>query len=121
MKYTSGSTFRQALEERIRTIQAEQNTPIVPLRKQIAFERFIARLNHQQPDLWVLKGGLALQLRLGLRARTTKDVDLLMTLSSKTSMIPLSRQQRQTSTTGSPSRLNDLKFLQMKNMVANDT
>jgi hypothetical protein len=32
-----------------------------------------------QPDAWVLKGGLALQLRLGNQARTTKDMDVLLT------------------------------------------
>ena len=68
MKYATGSTFRQALEEWIRDIHAEQNTPIVRLRKQIAFERFIARLIRHQPEQWVLKGGLALQLRLLLLA-----------------------------------------------------
>lgn len=29
-----------------------------------------------QPDQWVVKGGLALQLRLRDRARTTKDIDM---------------------------------------------
>ena len=77
MKYTTGSAFRQALEERIKDIYSESKIPIVRLRKQIAFERFIARLIQHQPDQWVLKGGLALQLRLGMQARTTKDVDLL--------------------------------------------
>ena len=28
------------------------------------------------PDAWVLKGGFALELRLGARARTTKDIDV---------------------------------------------
>jgi hypothetical protein len=79
LKYATGSAFRQALEERIRDIQSEQSTPIVRLRKEVAFERFIARLIRYQPNHWVLKGGLALQLRLGMHARTTKDVDLLST------------------------------------------
>jgi len=82
MKYATGSAFRQALEERIRDIHAEQNIPIVRLRKQVAFERFIARLIRYQPEQWVLKGGLALQLRLGQQARTTKDIDLLKITSS---------------------------------------
>lgn len=77
MKYTTGRAFRQALEKRLRLIQGEQNIPIVRLRKQVAFERFITRLIKNQPDSWVLKGGLVLQIRLGLQARTTKDIDLL--------------------------------------------
>jgi hypothetical protein len=82
MKYATGSAFRQALEERIRDIHAEQYIPIVRLRKQVVFERFIARLIRHQPEQWVLKGGLALQLRLGEQARTTKDIDLLNTATS---------------------------------------
>jgi predicted nucleotidyltransferase component of viral defense system len=48
------------------------------LRKLVAFDRFLARLETYDPDIWVLKGGYALQLRLGEKARTTKDIDLLM-------------------------------------------
>jgi hypothetical protein len=77
MKYSTGRAFRQALEERIRTIQSEQKIPMLRLRKQVTFERFVSRLIKTQPDRWVLKGGLALQIRLGLQARTTKDIDLL--------------------------------------------
>jgi len=43
----------------------------------VVFDRFLARLFHAHPDDWILKGGFALQLRLGERARTTKDIDLL--------------------------------------------
>jgi hypothetical protein len=43
----------------------------------VAFDRFLARLIHNMPGIWVLKGGLALQLRLEEAARTTKDIDLL--------------------------------------------
>jgi len=67
MNYKNGSAFRNALETR--------------LRKLIAFDRFLARLLALQPDSWLLKGGLALQLRLGLHARTTKDIDVLLRLA----------------------------------------
>ena len=43
----------------------------------VAFDRLLARIVHEQSEQWILKGGLALQLRLGDRARTTKDIDLL--------------------------------------------
>lgn len=46
------------------------------LSKRVAFERFLARLFDQDPHRWVLKGGYALELRLGGRARATKDIDL---------------------------------------------
>ena len=39
-------------------------------------ERFLARMVAVAPDAFVLKGGLALELRLA-RARTTRDVDVL--------------------------------------------
>jgi hypothetical protein len=45
----------------------------------VVFDRFMARLVQDKPDGWVLKGGLALQLRLGNQARTTKDIDVLLT------------------------------------------
>ncbi|MEA3328001.1 MAG: nucleotidyl transferase AbiEii/AbiGii toxin family protein [Chloroflexota bacterium] len=51
--------------------------PLSRLRKLVVFDRFLARLFQDQPDHWVFKGGFALQLRLGERARTTKDIDLL--------------------------------------------
>ncbi|MBT3713115.1 MAG: nucleotidyl transferase AbiEii/AbiGii toxin family protein [Anaerolineae bacterium] len=77
MRYTSGRAFRQALESRLQGLAHTENIPLVRLRKQISFERFIARLQSVHPDTWILKGGLAMQLRLGTQSRTTKDVDLL--------------------------------------------
>ena len=77
MKYKNGRDFRQALETRIRNFSLETTIPLVRLRKLVVFERFLVRLFHIQPDSWVLKGGYALQLRLGDRSRTTKDIDLL--------------------------------------------
>jgi len=77
MKYSSGSAFRRALEDRLRTHHLQTSTPLVRLRKMIAFDRFLARLIQNEPDDWVLKGGFALQLRIGESARTTKDIDVL--------------------------------------------
>ena len=79
MKYQSGGAFRRALETRLRNRSLSSGMPLVRLRKMVAFDRLLARLTKSQPDQWVLKGGLALQLRLGDRARTTKDIDLLST------------------------------------------
>ena len=70
MRYASARAFRQALEDRLRHGYPRQQIP--RLRKMIAFERFMARLD----DNWILKGGYALQLRTD-RARTTQDIDLL--------------------------------------------
>ena len=78
MKYSSGGAFRRALEDRLRTINIQSGAPLVRIRKMVTFDRFLARLLRYQPDQWVVKGGLALQLRLGDRARTTKDMDMLV-------------------------------------------
>ncbi len=42
----------------------------------VVFDRLLARLLETAPNRWVVKGGIALDLRLGGRARTTKDLDL---------------------------------------------
>jgi len=42
---------------------------LVRLRKSVAFDRLLARLFTVAPDRWVLKGGLALDYRLGTKAR----------------------------------------------------
>ena len=77
MKYQSSGAFRRALEQRLSAKSLNTGVPLTRLRKMVAFDRFLARLLHAQPDAWVVKGGLALQLRLGGRARTTKDIDML--------------------------------------------
>ena len=78
MKYATGAAFRQALGVHIRRLNLESGVPIDRIRKMIAFDRFLDRLLQMYPDLWVVKGGFALQLRMGDQARTTKDIDLLL-------------------------------------------
>lgn len=77
MIYKTGSAFRQALEHHIREIYLDQNIPLTRLRKFIAFDRFLSRLFKLNPNNWIIKGGLNLEIRLGQFARTTKDIDLL--------------------------------------------
>ena len=76
-RYQSGAAFRQALEERLLSRSLASNIPLVRLRKTVAFDRFLARLENLQPGKWILKGGFAIQLRLADQARTTKDIDVL--------------------------------------------
>jgi len=78
MKYASGADFRRALEGRLQQQSLQTHMPLVRLRKLVAFDRLLARLVADAPENWLLKGGLALQLRLGQRARTTQDIDLLL-------------------------------------------
>jgi predicted nucleotidyltransferase component of viral defense system len=64
------------LEARLLAHSKTTGLSLVRLRKQVVFERFLARLQVAAPDRWILKGGFALDLRLGVHARPTKDVDL---------------------------------------------
>lgn len=74
-RYASAVSFRQALETRLNAAAVASGTDPGRLRRQVAFERLLARLALAQPS-WVLKGGLALELRLGNAGRATKDLDL---------------------------------------------
>ena len=76
MKYKTATAFRHALEQRLRQQSLSGGAPLARLRKMVAFDRFLARVAKKQPDAWIVKGGFALQLRLGERARTTKDIDV---------------------------------------------
>lgn len=78
MIYKSGDAFRQALEGRLLAMSQQNGIPLSWLRKMVAFDRFLARLAADRPQEWLLKGGMALRLRLDMAARTTKDLDLLM-------------------------------------------
>ena len=71
MKYKTAGAFRHALEERLRNQSLETDQTLTRLRKLVAFDRFLARLAKKEPGAWIVKGGFALQLRLGNRARTT--------------------------------------------------
>jgi hypothetical protein len=82
MSYSTGTDFRRALEDRLRLQSVQTGAPLARLRKLVVFDRFLVRLMQDQPNAWVVKGGYALQLRLGDRARTTKDIDVLLTKPS---------------------------------------
>jgi hypothetical protein len=76
VKYDTAEAFRAALDQRIRNEATTTGLPVMRLRKRVAFERFLARLAVAEPGSWVLKGAFALELRLGVRTRMTKDIDL---------------------------------------------
>lgn len=78
MNYRTASAFRDAIDARLKRYAAEHGqTALARARKHIAFERFLARLFAAAPDQWTLKGGVALDYRLGDKARATRDLDLL--------------------------------------------
>ena len=76
MRYATAAAFRSALEQRLLAAARQGDIPLVRLRKLVAFERLLARLRIVAPDRWILKGAMALHLRLGARFRSTKDMDL---------------------------------------------
>ena len=73
-KYASGIALRTALEERLKRASRDEAIDLQRLRRQVAFDRFLARLFGVPNKNWVLKGGYAMELRFQT-ARTTKDLD----------------------------------------------
>jgi predicted nucleotidyltransferase component of viral defense system len=65
--------FRHQVLQRLRNEALRTGVPVQRLQQRVAYERLLARLAGGD---WVLKGGFALQLRYGLLARPTKDVDV---------------------------------------------
>ncbi len=76
MKYATATAFRAALDERLKTEAGRTGVALVRLRKRVAFELFLRRLIIIAPGRWVLKGAFALDLRLDVPTRPTKDIDL---------------------------------------------
>lgn len=76
MRYATAAAFRTALEHRLLALSREQGIPLVRLRKLVVFDRLLARLLTVAGGRWILKGGIALNMRVGPRSRTTRDMDL---------------------------------------------
>jgi hypothetical protein len=74
--YASDAAFRVALEQRLASLARSTNVSLDRLRRQVVLERLLARLDAVEPGAWVLKGAMALEVRLGTAARATMDVDL---------------------------------------------
>ena len=76
MRYATATAFRQALDDRLKAEAETTGLALSRLRKRVAFELFLRRLVVASPDRWVLKGALALDFRLKVATRPTKDIDL---------------------------------------------
>ena len=76
MKYATAAAFRQALDDRLKSEAESTGIGVSRLRKRVAFELLLRRLLTLAPDRWVLKGALALDFRLPMGTRPTKDIDL---------------------------------------------
>ena len=66
-----------ALEERLRRRSQADRIDINRLRRQVSFDRLLARLFRGDSVPWALKGGYALELRFKT-ARSTVDIDLTL-------------------------------------------
>ena len=74
-RYATATAFRIALEARLKSLAQAEGIDLQRLRRQVSFDRLLARLFSEPNASWLLKGGYAMELRLR-SARTTKDIDL---------------------------------------------
>jgi predicted nucleotidyltransferase component of viral defense system len=94
--YKTAGAFRTALETRLQTRARATGTDLQRLRRQVAFDRFLARMFSKGPRAaypWVLKGGYAMELRTHA-ARTTKDIDLTLHDGTRLSKDPKDRREQ---------------------------
>jgi Nucleotidyl transferase AbiEii toxin, Type IV TA system len=80
-QYSSAASFRVALETRLKSIAKAEGVDLQRIRRQVSFDRLLARLFSPPNAPWLLKGGYAMELRLR-SARTTKDIDLSLPVGS---------------------------------------
>jgi len=76
-EYRTAAAFKQAVEQRLRSTSTS-GIDFARRRQLVVFDRFLARIALELGDAVMLKGGLAVELRIE-RARTTTDVDLRVT------------------------------------------
>lgn len=76
MSYRTPEALRTALGARIRDESMTNGLSPDRLRRRVVFQRIVARLQREDPGRWVLKGGMAMEVRLRDAARLTKDLDL---------------------------------------------
>lgn len=73
---TVDRALRDSINQRLANVAAERRVAPDRIRRHFVFQRILVRLSATEG--WVLKGGFALEVRLGLQARATKDLDLAM-------------------------------------------
>jgi predicted nucleotidyltransferase component of viral defense system len=94
--YKTAGAFRTALEARLLARARGEGIDLQRLRRQVAFDRFLARMFSNGPKAtypWVLKGGYAMELRTH-SARTTKDIDLTLHDGTRLSKDPKERREQ---------------------------
>ena len=93
--YKTAGAFRAALENRLQMRARDEQTDLQRLRREVAFDRFLARIFLRGPKAdspWLLKGGYAMELRIQF-ARATKDLDLTLHDGTGLSKDPKERRE----------------------------
>ncbi|MBS0647931.1 MAG: nucleotidyl transferase AbiEii/AbiGii toxin family protein [Verrucomicrobia bacterium] len=80
--FKTATDFRKSLEVRLQGIASKTKEDLQRLRRKVAFDRLLARIFSQEQGNFFLKGGYAMELRIG-QARATKDIDLTCILRAK--------------------------------------
>ncbi len=73
--FKSSQDFRKSLELRLQKTAKEKGIDLQRIRRQVSFDRLLARFFTQPETPFFLKGGYAMELRLS-SARATRDIDL---------------------------------------------
>lgn len=73
--FKTATGFRKSLEARLQVIAGKTKEDLQRLRRKVAFDRLLARIFSHEKGNFFLKGGYAMELRIG-QARATKDIDL---------------------------------------------
>ena len=76
-KYKTPKALLDALNHRLRATAMVEGVEANRLRRQVAFDRLLARIFQIQQSAWLLKGGYAMELRTQ-NSRATKDIDLAL-------------------------------------------
>jgi predicted nucleotidyltransferase component of viral defense system len=74
-EYATPAAFRAAAEAKLRERARHLGFPAYIVRRQAGLERLVMRLGTAAPGRWALKGGFALETRLGAHARVSVDLD----------------------------------------------
>jgi len=75
VKYATPGALRAALDQRLVQEATASGRDIARLRRRIVVERLLVRFANDDDGQWVLKGGVAVEVRLPDKARRTRDID----------------------------------------------
>jgi hypothetical protein len=78
--FQTAVAFKNSLEAHLRSIAQARGLPFSTMQLKFVLERLLSRLFVNDSPVWLLKGGFAMDMRFRPKARTTKDIDLTMSL-----------------------------------------